>query len=412
MKKILSIFLAILMAFSCLTVSFAAQAQPDLSQYTPSKVNFHLFPKKSADKLADRCTAVLSALIDVASQLDPDFKKVDDIVSNKTFKYIFMAFFEDMTPAECAAVLPQDSFAGAKEVLSAAQSWDEVTFKSGDFDFADGDLDGFLDSEAVVMYVWEITYDKEVFTSLDPRSEEVRIAYKEMIEPFFDFLGMKAVPWEEVEKRAEEQENGSIVMIRAIGEPIYKATLDFLKNPGDKLWDFIVRVCYILDTDMINTMINTTKENISEKQEPVFASEEDGQDLLSMLNSSGLYNFVTEKGIPLFDGLSEEQVVQAIHNIAGCGTVVKNPDKPGNFIIKADKGKTVVCIFNTILDWQKTKEFVKAVVEPMYPNRPVARTFMVVYMMLYARLMPRALVYGEFSLLLSILAKTISKAVV
>ena len=323
-----------------------------------------------------------------------------------------MAFFEDMTPAECAAVLPQDSFAGAKEVLSAAQSWDEVTFKSGDFDFTDGDLDGFLDSEAVVMYVWEMTYDKEIFTKLDPHSEGVRIAYEEMAEPFFDFLGMKAVPWEEVEKRAEEQENGSIVMIRAIGEPIYKATLDFLKNPGDKLWDFIVRVCYILDTDMINTMINTTKENISEKQEPVFASEEDGQDLLSMLNSSGLYNFVTEKGIPLFDGLSEEQVVQAIHNIAGCGTVVENPDKPGNFILKADKGKTVVCIFNTILDWQKTKEFVKAVVEPMYPNRPVTRTFMVVYMMLYARLMPRALVYGEFSLLLSILAKTISKAVV
>ncbi|MDD6061736.1 MAG: hypothetical protein PUB99_03870, partial [Oscillospiraceae bacterium] len=97
---------------------------------------------------------------------------------------------------------------------------------------------------------------------------------------------------------------------------------------------------------------------------------------------------------------------------AGCGTVVENPDKPGNFILKADKGKTVVCIFNTILDWQKTKEFVKAVVEPMYPNRPVTRTFMVVYMMLYARLMPRALVYGEFSLLLSTLAKTISKAVV
>lgn len=412
MKKILSIFLAILMAFSCLTVSFAAQAQPDLSQYTPSKVNFHLFPKKSADKLADRCSAVLSALIDVAFKADPDFDKVDDLVSNKTFKYFFMVFYEDMTPAECAAVLPQDSFAGAKEVLSAAQSWDEVTFKSGDFDFEDGDFDGFLDSISVVIYLSDAANGTEIYSKIDLQLESQCIAYKDLIVPVLDFLGLKAMPLEELMKRAEEQENGSIVMIRAIGEPIFKATLDFLKNPGDKLWDFIVRVCYILDTDMINTMINTIKENVSEKQEPVFASEEDAQDFLSLFNSSGLYNFVTEKGIPLFDGLSEEQVVQAIHNVAGCGTVVENPDKPGNFILKADKGKTVVCIFNTILDWQKTKEFVKAVVEPMYPNRPVTRTFMVVYMMLYARLMPRALVYGEFSLLLSILAKTISKAVV
>lgn len=412
MKKILSIFLAILMAFSCLTVSFAAQAQPDLSQYTPSKVNFHLFPKKSADKLADRCTAVLSALIDVAFQADPDFKKVDDIVSNKTFKYFFMAFYKDMTPAECAAVFSEDSFAGAKfagakEVLSAAQSWDEVTFKSGDFDFVDGDLDGFLDSVSIFFYYdWVVSNDHDI--KIDLQNQGIHLGYEEGVITIIEFLGMEAVPWEEIVKRAEEQGNESVAYVRAILEPIIKSMLDFLKNPGDMLWDFIVRVCYILDTGMINAIV----EDFAEKYISDPTDKEEFLSLLPELNTGALYNLANEAGIPLFDGLSEEQVVQAIHNVAGCGTVVENPDKPGNFILKADKGKTVVCIFNTILDWQKTKEFVKAVVEPMYPNRPVTRTFMVVYMMLYARLMPRALVYGEFSLLLSTLAKTISKAVV
>lgn len=276
-------------------------------------------------------------------------------------------------PADLAKSLTEEKFAGAVEVLNAADAslgqdaWKTVEFKNGDMGFKDGDREGFLDACAAIfrpfsLITMALTLENSISTSAGTYTYN---GYEKLV-PVFEALDLRGVvsshEYTLAVNAAETSNDKMDARFRQILVPIVNLIDDLAKDPLNTVLDLLPKLGYVLSSGILNDQINALLASLK------FVSVDPVD-----LTTEGLFNIIAPKleNIAINDEtsvsikLDKARFVKFMNEIAGCGEyVLKDSVARGMkkyVTIKADRADAYVVTFSYLHDVITTRDNVNAI---------------------------------------------------
>lgn len=276
-------------------------------------------------------------------------------------------------PADLAKSLTEEKFAGAVEVLNAADAslgqdaWKTVEFKNGDMGFKDGDREGFLDACAAIfrpfsLITMALTLENSISTSAGTYTYN---GYEKLV-PVFEALDLRGVvsshDYTLAVNAAPSANDKMDARIRPILVPVVNLIDDLAKDPLNTVLDLLPKLGYTLSSGILNDQINAILASLK------FVSIDPVD-----LTTEGLFNIIAPKleNIAINDEttvsikLDKARFVKFMNEIAGCGEyVLKDSVARGMkkyVTIKADRADAYVVTFSYLHDVITTRDNVNAI---------------------------------------------------
>lgn len=276
-------------------------------------------------------------------------------------------------PADLAKSLTEERFAGAVEVLNAADAslgqdaWKTVEFKNGDMGFKDGDREGFLDACAAIFRPFSIitmalTLENTISTSAGTYTYN---GYEKLV-PVFEALDLRGVvsshDYTLAVNAAPSANDKMDARFRQILVPVVNLIDDLAKDPLNTVLDLLPKLGYVLSSGILNDQINAILASLKfVSVNPVDLTTEGLFDIIAPKLENIAINDETSVSIKL----DKARFVKFMNEIAGCGEyVLKDSVARGMkkyVTIKADRADAYVVTFSYLHDVVTTKDNVDAI---------------------------------------------------
>lgn len=420
-KKIISVILAVIMAFTMMVPVFAADE--DAKTYTETAVDFdNTISAAKAEKLANDIGNIVLAALAESNGTTPSLvieKFLNEkLYTNATAGAIIQAALKalgnlnDMLsskPKDLADTLEEEKFAGAQSKLKGRRlTWDdEFTFESGDWGFEDGDKNGFVDAVSTMLRAVP-AISMAIKFSNGYSFDGYNGAYERLLS-IFEVLELDGVITSEeytanfeymYPRTYEEMDN----CLRPILNIVVKLLDKLAADPVNTIMDLLPKFAYALDSGIINDCIHEITNNVA------FIGSIDIPDI----NVSTIYNAVAPKLENIAVGeetvsitLDEEAFNKLFADLAGCGkaeTVESiTLDAETRLAITSDKAKTTVVILNYLVDTVKSGDnmaAVKALVNGLELSGSIKS--LVKIALFFVKVMPKKVLYSAISVVLTI----------
>lgn len=286
-------------------------------------------------------------------------------------------------PSALAAKLTEEKFAGAAAVLNAAgDDWDAVgDFADGDWGFANGDKEGFLDAVAasfrgLSLLTMAVSFENKISTTNGTYDYG---AYEKLI-PVFEALDLNGIiSSHEYTQEIINESSSNVKMdkrIRPILVPIFNLLDEIAADPLDGILNLLPKLAMVVDSGILNKQITEILNSVSLVEiappdlttiglfniiEPLLSDielkaaviDEDGETIL-------------EPAVTLSLKLNEENFAALIKDLAGCGTYVVRANSvmrgyAYRMGINSDKTNAFTVLFNWLYSDLTAKDNITAV---------------------------------------------------
>ncbi len=373
-----------------------SEEQPDLSKYKATNVSYANISENNAKELAD---IVVDLALKAAGVSDAKELINTKVLTNETvlaLAKLLYPLLADLTtdlisvnPKTLSNSLKEEEFAGAAAALAAADDWDAVIIKNGDFGFADGDAEGFLDAAAAMLRGGSLIHlALKLENSLSTSIGTYYGAYEDLV-PILEMLDLKSVmSSDDYTAYVKAAENSNDAKFRAILAPIVYLLVDFGNDPINTICDVLPKVAYAIDSNTVNDGVNALLSKMT-------LVDVDPVDL----TTAGVYKILNDKLLaPKEIKLSEESFAALISDLSGCGTAVaKSSVARGHAYrlgIESDKAKSMVVIMAWLIDsTSNNKEFVNSLLDMLITDNNILKSALKLLIGASATFVPKKLVY-------------------
>ena len=376
LKKSLSIILCLCMIMSVMAAGLNAFAQdataayaaadekPDVDAMERTAVSYPFgASKKAINKSIGRFEDILFTALNVP---DGGLQQMlsEGVYTNYTVALIAKKLFPLVGglhslvakgPKDLASTLDSTTCAGAIAALNAAaetvdadgntvdklDAWQYLTVVDGDFGFADGDKEGFLDAVSSLFRPLSMITMIVSFENTNSFFGGKKVGIYEDLIPIFEALGIEgAMTAEEYTAYVGKGANNNEKMdrrIRGILTPVFTLVdaIASAESPVDEVIKLLPKVAYAVDTGLVNTQIHNIIGKVGMGL---------GSSIKIDLSTEGIYNMLAEKlanielqaakvdengeetapAVTLAIALDKEKFAAAIKDLAGCGTYTAN----------------------------------------------------------------------------------------
>ncbi len=261
-----------------------------------------------------------------------------------------------MGPKDLASKLDEDTCAGAIAALNAAaqtvgedgktvgklDAWQYLTVADGDFGFADGDREGFLDAVASLFRPLSFIASLISFENKADTSKGVYTygMYEDLV-PVLEVLGadgiMSSVEYTEYVNAGANANEKMDRRIRAILVPVFNLVdaVASAESPLTELLKLLPKAAYAIDTGIVDTQIHEILNKL-----PLGLGDSISVDL----TTDGVYSILAEKlanielqaakvdesgeetspAVTLSISLDKEKFATAVKDLSGCGVYTAN----------------------------------------------------------------------------------------
>lgn len=374
---------------AALAVSDPTDEKPDVDAMERTKVKYPIgASKKAVNRSIGRVEDILFTILKVPEGGVPQVLN-EKVYTNETVALVAKKLFPLVGglsslvakgPKDLAAKLDKETCAGAIAALNAAaatlgadgkpvdklEAWQYLTVVDGDFGFANGDKEGFLDAVASLFRPLSLLTTVVSFENTTSLFYGPQLGIYEDLIPIFEALGIKDFMTSDeytayVKKGANTNEKMDR-RIRGIITPIFTLVdaVASAESPVDEVLKLLPNLASAIDTGLIDTQIHSMLGKISLGI---------GNNVKVDLTTGGVYDMIAPKlkdielqaakvdengeetapAVTLTINLDKEKFAAAIKDIAACGvfTAKESAAKTRNWFvgIEGDSADAFVVLF-------------------------------------------------------------------
>ena len=368
---------------AALAVSDPTDEKPDVGAMERTKVKYPIgASKKAVNRSIGRVEDILFTVLKVPAGGVPQVLN-EKVYTNETVALVAKKLFPLVGglsslvakgPKDLAAKLDKETCAGAIAALNAAAATlgadgkpvDNLTVVDGDFGFANGDKEGFLDAVASLFRPLSLLTTVVSFENTTSLFYGPQLGIYEDLIPIFEALGIKDFMTSDeytayVKKGANTNEKMDR-RIRGIITPIFTLVdaVASAESPVDEVLKLLPNLASAIDTGLIDTQIHSMLGKISLGI---------GNSVKVDLTTGGVYDMIAPKlkdielqaakvdengeetapAVTLTINLDKEKFAAAIKDIAACGvfTAKESAAKTRNWFvgIEGDSADAFVVLF-------------------------------------------------------------------
>lgn len=374
---------------AALAVSDPTDEKPDVDAMERTKVKYPIgASKKAVNRSIGRVEDILFTILKVPEGGVPKVLN-EKVYTNETVALVAKKLFPLVGglsslvakgPKDLAAKLDKETCAGAIAALNAAaatlgadgkpvgklDAWQYLTVVDGDFGFANGDKEGFLDAVASLFRPLSLLTTVVSFENTTSLFYGPQLGIYEDLIPIFEALGIKDFMTSDeytayVKKGANTNEKMDR-RIRGIITPIFTLVdaVASAESPVDEVLKLLPNLASAIDTGLIDTQIHSMLGKISLGI---------GNSVKVDLTTGGVYDILAPKlkdielqaakvdengeetapAVTLTINLDKEKFAAAIKDIAACGvfTAKESAAKTRNWFvgIEGDSADAFVVLF-------------------------------------------------------------------
>ncbi len=356
---------------AALAVSDPTDEKPDVDAMERTKVKYPIgASKKAVNRSIGRVEDILFTVLKVPEGGVPQVLN-EKVYTNETVALVAKKLFPLVGglsslvakgPKDLAAKLDKETCAGAIAALNAAaatlgedgkpvdklDAWQYLTVVDGDFGFANGDKEGFLDAVASLFRPLSLLTTVVSFENTTSLFYGPQLGIYEDLIPIFEALGIKDFMTSDeytayVKKGANTNEKMDR-RIRGIITPIFTLVdaVASAESPVDEVLKLLPNLASAIDTGLIDTQIHSMLGKISLGI---------GNNVKVDLTTGGVYDMIAPKlkDIELQAAKVDENGEAAIKDIAACGvfTAKESAAKTRNWFvgIEGDSADAFVVLF-------------------------------------------------------------------
>lgn len=359
---------------AALAVSDPTDEKPDVDAMERTKVKYPIgASKKAVNRSIGRVEDILFTVLKVPEGGVPQVLN-EKVYTNETVALVAKG------PKDLAAKLDKETCAGAIAALNAAaatlgadgkpvgklDAWQYLTVVDGDFGFANGDKEGFLDAVASLFRPLSLLTTVVSFENTTSLFYGPQLGIYEDLIPIFEALGIKDFMTSDeytayVKKGANTNEKMDR-RIRGIITPIFTLVdaVASAESPVDEVLKLLSNLASAIDTGLIDTQIHSMLGKISLGI---------GNNVKVDLTTGGVYDMIAPKlkdielqaaktdengevtapAVTLTINLDKEKFAAAIKDIAACGVFIakESAAKTRNWFvgIEGDSADAFVVMF-------------------------------------------------------------------
>lgn len=262
-KKLLSLFLAVLMAMTCFSAISASaitneQAEAQLAAWNASKVDLAgVYADMSEKQAKTTMTALDTALATVLKQADVRSKVYTDEIAGKMITLVYpvlAGILESATPAFAAQGL-RENYPDAAAYLASCATWDDVDASRLVFGIEPGNAEQFRQAVCSGLFVLGLVYglfaDQGIVALLEALHTDTVLSMAEIQKALGDDLS--------------GDDLGTFITIVDLGiGPVFDAIEMFFEHPITYLCDILPDVAYTYDIALTGGMLGSLLPPLSE----------------------------------------------------------------------------------------------------------------------------------------------------